>query len=313
MKSFDIFVGGHTTQSDLIVVNLPVRNDIAAYSWLVLDSSLVNNIIAEKAMSPAENAGGIVFGADADSAITKYEIVSARPIVLDAEAEFEVSYRLGMEENKIELRQELQEVSQKLERLFESVAIGVADNIDVRPLKSIGKTESAIEFGASATDFKNAILTDENGYDGVMPMAGVGDLFVIYYTDAVGGIGVGANVKRLNYLLHMRLIQSNLSVDAEVIAFDYHRSLGKTPVGIAVGANVSFAVEYFTGGESAITLFSEAETFSTKAIDPQVDVIMACEGEAVLRRLRTLGDIDQLDTLAYIDDITLEEMYYADI
>ena len=51
MKSFDILVDGRLIQSDLIVVNLPVRNDIAAYYWLNIGSELINHIIAEKAVS----------------------------------------------------------------------------------------------------------------------------------------------------------------------------------------------------------------------------------------------------------------------
>ena len=46
------------------------------------------------------------------------EIVDAYPIVLDANAEFKVLFPLSLEENKIEIQQELQEVSESLLWLF---------------------------------------------------------------------------------------------------------------------------------------------------------------------------------------------------
>lgn len=63
MKSYDIFVDRHLIQGDLIVVSLPLRNDIAAYSWLVVDGKIPMDMTAKKIMSLADNAGGIVIGA----------------------------------------------------------------------------------------------------------------------------------------------------------------------------------------------------------------------------------------------------------
>ena len=137
MKSFDILVDGRLIQSDLIVVNLPVRNDIAAYYWLNIGSELINHIIAEKAVSPVDNAGGIALDANADSVVAKYEIVDAYPIVLDASAEFKVLYPLDPEHGVIEIQQELQEVSQKIERVSLPISIGANDMLAIMPLKPL--------------------------------------------------------------------------------------------------------------------------------------------------------------------------------
>ena len=50
-----------------------------------------------------------------------------------------------------------------------------------------------------------------------------------------------------------------------------------------------------------------------KFFDAASDVELVCIGAAVLRRLRTLGEIDALGTLADIDGMSLDEMYYTDI
>ena len=113
MKIFDILVDKHLVQSDLIVVNLPIRNDIAVYNWLNLDSKLVNHIIAEKAVLPVNNVGGIALDANVDDDVTKYEVIDTHPVMLGANAEFKVLFPIGMVNHKVEIQQDLQEVSQK--------------------------------------------------------------------------------------------------------------------------------------------------------------------------------------------------------
>lgn len=313
MKSFDILVDGRLIQSDLIVVNLPVRNDIAAYYWLNLDSKLINHIIAEKAVSPAENTGGIALDANADSVVAKYEIVDAYPIVLDANAEFKVIFPLSLDESKIEIQQELQEVSQKIERVSLPISIGANDMLAIMPLKTIGSVENAIEFDVAASEIKNSIIDGENGYHGVAIGSSLIDPFATYYEQANGSMTLGADVQSLSYLLHMRLIQSDVSIGVEPIDFDLYHSLGKLSARIAIGVEAPFVVEFFTDAESSMEFLSAAETFPCKLLKPEAGVVLTCVGSAVLRRMRTLADIDAFGSLADIDDMILEDMYYVDI
>lgn len=313
MKSFDILVDGRLIQSDLIVVNLPVRNDIAAYYWLNIGSELINHIIAEKAVSPVDNAGGIALDANADSVVAKYEIVDAYPIVLDASAEFKVLYPLDPEHGVIEIQQELQEVSQKIERVSLPISIGANDMLAIMPLKTIGYVENAIEFDVNASEIKNAIIDGKNSYGGVMVDSSLADPFAVYYEKANSEMALGADVQSLSYLLHMRLIQSNISVGVDSIDFDLYRSLGKPSARIAVGADASFVVEFFTDAGSEMELSSSAAAFPCKLLMPESGIELACAGSAVLRRMRTLADIDAFGTLADIDGMLLEDMYYMDI
>lgn len=313
MKSFDILVDGRLIQSDLIVVNLPVRNDIAAYYWLNLDSKLINHIIAEKAVSPAENTGGIALDASADSVVAKYEIVDAYPIMLDASAEFKVLYPLDLEHGAIEIQQELQEVSQKIERVSLPISIGADDMLAIMPLKTIGSVENAIEFDVAASEVKNAIIDGENRYGGVMLGSSLADPFAAYYEKANSGMTFGADVHSLSYLLHMRLIQSNINIGVDSIDFDLYRSLGKPSARIAIGADASFVVEFFTDAESEMELSSSAAAFPCKLLMPESGVEFACDGSAVLRRMRTLDEIDAFGALADVDSMLLEDMYYITI
>lgn len=313
MKSFDILVDGRLIQSDLIVVNLPVRNDIAAYYWLNLDSKLINHIVAEKAVSPADNTGGIALDASADSVVAKYEIVDAYPIVLDANAEFKVLFPLSLEENKIEIQQKLQEVSQKIERVSLPISIGANDMLAIMPLKAIGSVENTIELNAAASEIKNSIIDGKNGYHGVAIRASLDDPFATYYEQVNNDVMLGANVQSLSYLLHMRLIQNDISIGVDPIDFDLYRSLGKLSARIAIGAEASFVVEFFTNVESSTEFLAAAETFPCKLFKPEAGVVLACAGSAVLRRMRTLADIDTLGSFDDIDDMILEDMYYEDI
>lgn len=316
MKSFDILVNGRLIQSDLIVVNLPIRNDIAAYYRLDLDSKLVNHIIAEKAMFPVDKVGSVALNAEVDTATTKYEIVNAYPVVLNSSADFDALFMLGLEENKLEIQQELQEVSQKIERASVPISIGADDMLVVVPLKTLGDFYNATELDATASEVKNSLIRVEEGRGGLTPNASLTDPLATYYDEATGGMVPGAEVQSLSYLLHMRLIKSNVGVDANVVEFEYHRSLGRASLGVAVGtAAVSFNAEFFVDLEGGVELFSSAETFSHKFTDSasESSVVLNCTGTAVLRRMRLVSEIDALGSLADIDEMTLEEMYYVDI
>ena len=313
MKSFDILVDGRLIQSDLIVVNLPIRNDIAAYNWLNIDSRLINHIIAEKAVSPAENAGGIALNANADSVVAKYEIVDAYPIVLDANAEFNAFFPFSFEENTVEIQQELQEVSQKIERVSLPISIGADDMLAIMPLKSIGRVENSVELDVAASEIKNAIIDGKNSYGGLVTDAVLADLFATYYESADSAISLGANVRSLSFLLHLRVVQSGVNVGVNSIDFDILRSLGKLSARIAIGSNASFVVEFFEDAENDLELLSSAEAFSCKILKPEAGVVLTCTGSGILRRLRTLADVDALGTLKDIDDMMLEDLCYESI
>ena len=311
MKSFDILVDGRFIQSDLIVVNLPVRNDIAAYYWLNLDSRLINHIMAQKAVSPAENTGGIALCADADDVVAKYVIVNAYPIVPDANAEFLVLFPLDPEEGTIEIQQELQEVSQMIERVSLPICIDADDMLAIMPLKTISGVENTIEFSALASEIKNAIIDGKNSYDGVTVASYITDPFAVYYEKANSDMTLSVNVQSLSYLFHMRLIQNSINIGVNSVDFDLYRSLGKLSARIAVGVEAPFAVEFFIDAENKTEMLSSAETFPYKLLMPESDVVLTCTGAAILRRMRTLAEIDAFGTLADVDDMVLEDMYYV--
>lgn len=314
MKSFDILLDRRLIQSDLIVVNLPIRNDIAAYYWLELDSRLINHIIAEKAVLPVENAGDIAFGATADSAVAKYERIDAQPIVLDANAEFQVLYPLSAEEHGVEIQSEMQETAQKFERVFLPISVGADDMLDVMPMKAVGDVANAIVFDITASEVKNSIIDGATGQVGPVMKAVLGDPFAVYYESANGAVDIGADVKSLGYLRHLRLIKNSVHIGVDSIDFDLYRSLGKCAARIAVGvSNVSFAVEFFIDTEAAVEPFASAEVSARKTIDSESSIVLTCAGAAVLRRMRLLSEIDAIGTLSDANDMSLEEMYYTDI
>jgi len=280
---------------------------------MVLDCGLVENIIGEKTVLPADNAGSIVLDADADSAVAKYETVDARPVVPNANAEFDVLFIVSPNGHEIELTQELQEVSQKYVGVSSPISIGADDMLVVMPLKSVGRVQSIVEPNVVVNEIKNAIIDGKNSYDGLMTGASLGDPFTVYYGDVSGTVHIGADVKSLGRLVHLRLIQSAANIGADLVDFDYYRSLGKFPARIAVGTDVSFNTEYFIGGENLLVFTAETELFSCKLIVPHSGMELTCTGAAVLRRMRLLNEADALGTLADIDDMTLENMYYVDI
>ena len=313
MKSFDILVDGRLIQSDLIVVNLPVHNDIAAYYWLNIDSSLVNHIIAEKAVSPVESTGGIALTAYVDDGITKYETVKFDQIVLDASSEFEVHYMLNLENGTItEIQQCLQEVSQKIESAHSQISIGVGDALDAMPLKTVGDVENNVELGAGVSELKNAVIVSRNDSEGLAIGLSLNDPFSVYYEKADGKTVFDTSVKSLSYLRYMRFIQNNTSIDAKCIDFDLFRSLGRFNSRFSVGADARLAVEFFTDANSAADLISTAEISQNKFINAESDFSVACTGYAILRYMRLLSSVDAFGNLVDIDEMTLDDLDYTD-
>ncbi len=310
MKSFNIFVDRHSIQSDLIIVNLPVRNDIAAYNWLTINSELVKHIIAEKAMSPTPS--GVALDANARTIIEKYEIVG-NPVAVGAEADFKVLFPITVDEGSLELEQTLQEVAQKIERVSLPISIGTDDKVEVFPLKTVGNAESVIELEAVLNEVKNSIIDGSSGQNGVITDATLSDPFAIYHESATNTLYLGASVQSLGYLSHMRLIQNGVIIGVNSIDFDLYRSLGKLSARIAIGADTSLTVQFFIDGENDIAFSAGANLFSTKSIRTEPEIMLGCAGAAVLRRLRTLAEIDAFGTLADIDNMSLDEMYYIDI
>lgn len=313
MKSFDIIVDKRHVQGDLIVANLLVRNDIAAYSWLVLDSELLHNIIAEKAVSPDRKSGGIVLGVNADETVTKYEVVNAYPVELDASAEFQVLFPLDLEAHGVALQQKLQEVSQKMERASSAFSFGADDMLLIAPLKSVGQVDDSIVLNASASEVKHSIIDGDSGQCGVISGAVLTDPLATYYESGSTTTVIGADVHSLSYLLHLRLIQSDISIGVNSVYFDLYRSLGKLSAAFAIGLDASFLVGYFIDAKTGMELSADAELLSGKFENVESGVVLSCTGAAMLRRMRLLSDINAMGELGEIDDMTLEDMYYEDI
>lgn len=312
MKSFNILVDRRLIQSDLIVVSLPIRNDIAAYYWLNIDSKLIHNLVSEKAISPKDNTGDIVLNASAEGAAIKYEVASATPIVIGADADFKVLFPFSADSHGIEIQQELQEVSRKMERLSLPMSVGAADMLATMPLKSVGRIENAVELNATAEETKNSIIDGSSGYDKVV-IGFSGSPFVTYFEESENMLCPEANVKSLSYLLHLRLIQNNVDIGVNAVYFDLYRSLGKLSARIAIGSDASFTVQYFANAESVLNMVSSAEAFPRKLITTESGIVLGCIGAAVLRRMRPLSEVDGFGTLSSIDDMELDSLYYADI
>lgn len=313
MKSFDIFVDRRHVRGDLIIANLPIRNDIAVYSWLVLDCEILNNIVGEKAVSPENGSGGIVLGVNADESVTKYEIAGVYPIGLDANADFQVQFPLDAEKASIEITQTAKEISKKIEAVANTISLGVGDKLLISPLKSAGRIGNATVFTVKANETKNSIIDGDSGMCAAMLSAEVDDPAAVYYETGDTILSTDASVQSLSYLLHLRLIQSDINIGVNSVDFDLYRSLGKLSAAIAVGSDAEFLVGYFVNAESNTELDANAKIAPVKYEMAVSGVVPFCSGSAVLRRMRLLSDIDALGSLDDIDDMTLEDMYYEDI
>lgn len=236
-----------------------------------------------------------------------------KPLEIDASADFQVWFPTGVEPNKMELVQAVQEVSQKIERVSLPISIGVNDNLDTMPLKSIGQIENRIILNAQIKEMKNSIVDGDSGQNGLLLDTSLLNPLATYYETVPPEIVIGADVKSLSYLFSLRLIRNDMNVNASVIDFDLYRSLGKLSARIAVGADVSFFVERFIDSESGVVFDGEVETVPYKGIDPESAIEIDCYGTAILRRMRLLSEIDALGTLAEIDNMILDDLDYEEL
>lgn len=317
MKSFDIFVDKRLIQSDLIVANLPIRNDVAAYYWLYLDSRLTDHIIAEKAVSPSEDATSIAFGANADGVATKYAIIEACPVIPNANAELVAIYPISLEENAVDIQQKLQEVSQKIERVSLPIFIGADDMLDAESLKTAGDANSSVNLSASVNEVKNSIIDDKNGYKGLDIDTSL-KLFAVRYEIINSGIGLGADVSSLSLLVvadEYGSLRNKIAISVGINDDDIkiYPSLGRGYSRAVIDAEAALTVERFIDAENIMTLISEVETLAYKSLDPETGFALTQTIDAILRRMRTLAEIDAFDTLNDIDNMTIEELCYTDL
>lgn len=307
-KSFDIFVRRRLIQSDLLIVNLPQRNDITAYSWLIIDSR-VHDIMPEKLLRFAENSGGIVVDAEIAEALkTIYETPDSSVMTVGVDAEFQVLFTMQPEKNAIAIAHELTEISNKYESVSGRVNIGVSDGVVLIPLKSLGRWNNGIELNAQVS---TAVEMFESANAGLQVSAQIDHILSQINEVMDNAIEIGLSIDSLSYLKYIGYTMSALYIGAAVTDVDLYRSMGRVVPRIVIDADARLTAVLPIDGESGLTIQTEASVIPYPTIRPETGIEITCSGGAILRLLRELGEIDALDTLGNIDDMTLDELSYT--
>lgn len=314
MKSYDIFVDRRLIQGDLIVVDLPLRNDIAVYDYIEIDSK-VNKIAGEKSFSPenAITANSYLFPADKGVVSHKFERADAA-FSIDAIAGSAIFAIINTNENKILVEPKLQEVIQKIEKAFSSLDIGVDGTDAFTTAKTVGSVGNTLEVAASMKIYKHSypIIRDEQSAIAIGVL--LSSPLAAYYESANNGLATGASVKSLSRLVYATVLRNETNIGVVPFDLEISNSLGKGRLPVAIGAEASTAVEFFESVNSGVNI----SIFGIPTLHIPFGILengflLNCSSVAVLRRYRTLSETDELGTLADIDNMTLDDLYYVTI
>lgn len=316
MKSYDIFVDRRLIQGDLIVVDLPLRNDIAAYDYIEIDSS-VKKLLGEKALIFPVDATRIDVGSYLgvgyeSTGAQKFEEANSS-FVIGASADSVALSLMKVAENSIVLDSEAQEISQKIERALSDVAIGVNGEDAFTTAKSVGNIRGVIVFDANVAGAKQSFPKPDND-SGVIIGAVLIPPAAEYYEKWEAGVRLGANIKSLGYLSYLRLIRNEVNIGVEPVNAEPLFSLGKCNARISIGSEVATVVQFFTDAESAMDILLSGEPVLYMICEPgEAGILLGAIGAAILRRFRTLAETDAIGTLGELDNMTLEDIDYLTI
>ena len=311
MKSFDIFVDKHLIHGDLIVVNLPLRNDVAAYSHILLDSKILNNMTANKAFTSADVCD-LSVNASTSLVATKYDSAGFDPAILNAVVDMFAQSSLAWQDNVLELSQSVRESSTKMEKASLITLIGANDALIAIPLKSFGRIESFTDLDTIVGEIKESILKLDNA-DELSIDTSLQSVFSEYYENASMDSSIAATAKSLSRLLESRLIESGVIVGAKIEEIDLQRSFGKLSTGFAVGANATLALLFSFEAANTINASASAKFVPQKIIDGSSSASLHGSMDANLRYARPLSEIDSIGELVDIDNMTLDDLSYVEI
>lgn len=310
MKTFDIYVRRHLVQGNLVIVSMPLRSGVAAYSWLVINCATAD-AVPEKLIRIKENAGGITIGSEIIKAVkTVYESPESSGVSLGAIADFKAEFPSNPEETVVQIAQHIREASAKYERVPTSVAVGVQDQIVIIPLKSLGRLPSPVSVEAESSfakySYDNCTNATELGIEQVGALKRSNEQFS-------AGAEIDSSVKNLTDMKYLGYTRTSVTLGTTLLEVELHRSFGKMRGRIGIGAEADFSEKVFLDATQSIAIGLEADEVTQKNMQTVNQLQVGAEGSCVLRGLRTLSEADALNTIGDIDEMTLDELDHITI
>lgn len=308
-KVYDIQLGRRVRGCDLIVYSMPFREDMSAINRIVL-KACVEEYSLIKLIAGAENRVDLVSHVDAMLKIANERIESLA--ILNANVELIENVRLHPEETAMLIDVALSGFS---EETFEHGDNAIEIGIDPIPLQSTVGIELddadlyvvASSVQAMAEKFISARCGTDIG-------VGLDALIKMYGERFQNGVAFGVDTIRL-------LVGQHIGADNQIVFgagdvdIETFGSVGRMSANIIIGAEEtggSVAEKRF-GTSSEIAIGADAHIVEDIYLEPDgPSVVIGCDVDFVLRRLRMVTEADVLDRTT-MDGMPLTEVDYITV
>ena len=304
-KEFDIYLNNRLTQCDIIVYSIPYRDGLTAMNKLILESCIEEYTLMKFIAMQTESE--LVSHID-EMLKTCLERLSLG-VDINASAKFNVLYAARPEPALIEIS------ADDVKMLATSFTdANSALQITAAPLlayigKSVGNGESTIVFDVQASETKYSV---ERTPSTMELDADIEKINTQNFLDIGCSVPIVSEVANLCYRISTA-VDTAMAITAAVLGTEIHFSLGSGESAVVLNADVGGGdtVTKYMAIENTVSILTDVTESITQFMHPtESPMLFGMDAESIIKRYRLLGEMDA-DTLAFYDDMTLEEVDFV--
>ena len=306
-QTFDLILNGRTIRCDVFVSDMTINDNMSAFCNIIIDSK-ISDIIASKT-ALIDDAAEIVVYAEVNSAAVKFVDLDSK-VEMDAQTNIAAEKIFDAEPVGVMLKSIVRDTLQKVIDTYSAVEIGVHDTVNILPQKSLGKPRFDISLDSLANVFKTAYIKTDNGI-GVEALLESPN--IVYYVMHNESVVLCADVRSLSFLLNIKETNAEVLTTADVYDIDLLGSFGRCEFDVALHTDVDFLETQVVDAESSVNFIVSADPNIEKTLIVDNGCGIECSADVSMRIARTLQEVDEFGTLANIDSMVLDDLYYVDI
>ncbi len=306
MREYDVYLRQRLTEADVIIRSIPLRDGISVTNRIMLETMLRYYTLQKFVAARMESA----LVTEIDGVLSRIFSLIGQETELRIDAEFAARYKNELERNGIELS--LDDVAGYLHGFLavsDAMALTLSD-IETGTKVSLGEGENRIGLESLCRgDVKRAM---ERASSALSILSSEPDTAKKTAETVYSGLLLDSGEFPLFYRLSCG-VEAAFSIAVDIAEIELHYSLGSGEDAIVLAASTAdtAAVKSIEVAD-AIVLFASASAALRYFFALDDSIAITTSASAAIRRLRALSEVDG-DTLADIDGMTLDELYYVEL